>query len=311
MASSQRSPGLKLSSKRPWLSSNYDKCIKCQTLKKKRKTSFETQLQNVSDISIQKATEVIPARLQQFLRWLFQSQRAFEREGLPIENHKDLNESVLKENEARNILDIFAIGQDIVSCNSGGRTKIPKYVGLGLVMKTMVQGKEMSTMLNHHGHWINYWECEQSDTNWAEISLNQFEEEDGCYQATLPLNIVSGTFVQSAADNADYLLDSVDGNQSIHVMSMAFYQGSFALDPKNLGFPTQHITKVKRRVLNSVETKLYERLRSPVRRHYPPLSNKSRQTFFNRVHWRERSYKVWIKLDCLPEIPQQSWFLLK
>ena len=54
---------------------------------------------NVSDISIQTATEVVPARLQQFLRWLLQSQRAFEGEGLPIDDHKDLNESVPKESQ--------------------------------------------------------------------------------------------------------------------------------------------------------------------------------------------------------------------
>ena len=54
------------------------------------------------------------------------------------------------------------------------------------------------------------------------MSLNQFEEE-GVYQAILPSNIASGTFVQSAADNADYLQDSVDGiNESGHVMTMAF-----------------------------------------------------------------------------------------
>ena len=88
----------------------------------KQKTSFETQQLNISDISIQKATEVVPATLQQFLRWLLQSQRAFEREGLPIGNHKDLNEIVLKENETRNIL---AIGQDIVSCNQGAGRKCP------------------------------------------------------------------------------------------------------------------------------------------------------------------------------------------
>ena len=85
-------------------------------------TGIETQLLNVSDISIRKATEVVPARLQQFLRWLLQSQRAFEGERLSIDDSRDLNESVLKENETRNIL---AIGQDIVSCNSGGRKKMP------------------------------------------------------------------------------------------------------------------------------------------------------------------------------------------
>ena len=88
----------------------------------KQKTSFETQQLNIPDISIQKATEVVPATLQQVLRWLLQSQRAFEREGLPIGNHKDLNESVLKENETRNIL---ALGQDIVFFNQGAGRKCP------------------------------------------------------------------------------------------------------------------------------------------------------------------------------------------
>ena len=116
---------------------------------------------------------------------------------------------------------------------------MPKHVGLGLAMKTMVWRKEIITMLNHHGHYINYWECEQIDTKWAEMSLNQFEEEGGYYQAILPSNIASGAFVQSAADNADYLQDSVDGNESIHLMSMAFYQGGLVL-------PAQNISKVRR-----------------------------------------------------------------
>ena len=124
------------------------------------------------------------------------------------------------ENEKRNIL---AIGQDIVSCNSGGRKKMLKNVDHGLAMKPMVRGKETINMLNHHGHCINYWECEQIDTKYAEMSLNQIEGEGGYYQAIFPLSIASGTFVQSAADNADYLQDSMDGiNESGHVMTMAF-----------------------------------------------------------------------------------------
>ena len=53
-------------------------------------------------------------------------------------------------------------------------------------------------MLSHNGYCVNYWECEQIDTKWAEMSLNQFEEEGGYYQAMLPSNIASGTLVQSA-----------------------------------------------------------------------------------------------------------------
>ena len=40
--------------------------------------------------------------------------------------------------------------------------------------------------------------------------------------------------MQSSVDNADYLQNTPDGNETVHVMSMAFYQRRFALDPKNL-----------------------------------------------------------------------------
>ena len=108
--------------------------------------------------------------------------------------------------------------------------------------------------------------------------------------------------MQSAADNADYLQDSVDGNQSVHVMSMAVYQGEFALDPKNLGFPAQNVSKVRRRVLKSAETKLYELVftsKTPV----SPLSNKSTQTSFNSVHLKERSYtRIESSLSVYPKL---------
>ena len=118
-------------------------------------TGVETQPLNVSDLSIQKqkTTEVVPVRLQQLLRQLLQSQRAFKGEGLSINDHKDLDQRVLKANETRNI---FAIGQDIASCSLGGRKKMPKNAGLGLAMKTITWRKENITMLNHHGPCISY-----------------------------------------------------------------------------------------------------------------------------------------------------------
>ena len=56
MASSQSSPGIKLSSKRPRLGSNYDKCIKCQTVKKNEK------LQNGMESSVNKFIECAKQR---------------------------------------------------------------------------------------------------------------------------------------------------------------------------------------------------------------------------------------------------------
>ena len=41
-------------------------------------------------------------------------------------------------------------------------------------------------------------------------------------------------------------------------MSMAFYQGGFALDPKNLVLPAQNISKVGGWALKSAETDLYK-----------------------------------------------------
>ena len=69
-------------------------------------TGIETQPLNVSDISIQKATAIFKMVL------AISDQRAFEGEGLPIDDHKNLNENVLKEsqrierdeNDANNII---------------------------------------------------------------------------------------------------------------------------------------------------------------------------------------------------------------
>ena len=69
------------------------------------------------------------------------------------------------------------------------------------------------------------------------MGRNEFEEEEGYYQATLPLNIASGTFVQSATDNADYLQDSVDGNQSVQVFEYGFSPRGVRTSSKEPGFP--------------------------------------------------------------------------
>lgn len=89
---------------------------------------IETQPLNVSDLSLEKAEEVLPSRLQQFLRWLIRSQRSSEEEQVDIEDQPEAEDCDLAEAKLRNIL---AIGQDIVTYNSGGRNKMPKNVGIG------------------------------------------------------------------------------------------------------------------------------------------------------------------------------------
>jgi len=216
---------------------------------------IETSPLNVSDLTLEKATELVPSRLQLFLRWLTQSQRVHDTEVAPIDDQVEEDEVDMKADETRKIL---AIGQDIIACNSSGRKKMPKNVGLGIALKTMVRGKEIITMLNHHGHCVNYWDCEQTETRWAEISLNRFDEGEGYYQAILPSSIEPDVFAQCAADNADYVEDTLDGKDSVHVMSIAFYQGGFPLNPNELTHEVRSGNKIRQRALKAVETKFYE-----------------------------------------------------
>lgn len=83
---------------------------------------IETNPLNVSNFSLEKANKLVPSRLQLFLKWVMQSQRAHDADLSPIEGESQ-DQSDLKDTERRKIL---AIGQDIITCNSGGRKKMPK-----------------------------------------------------------------------------------------------------------------------------------------------------------------------------------------
>ena len=69
--------------------------------------------------------------------------------------------------------------------------------------------------------------------------------------------------MQSSADNADYLQDIPDGNETVHETNMAFYQGGFSLDQKNL-------------VLAFTST-------TPL----PTFGKQVKQTSFNSVQWSD------------------------
>ena len=60
MTSSQTGPGIKLSSKRPRLSSDYDKCIKCQTVKKNEKlqNGMESSVKNFIECAKQRNDDI-------------------------------------------------------------------------------------------------------------------------------------------------------------------------------------------------------------------------------------------------------------
>lgn len=131
---------------------------------------------------------------------------------------------------------------------------------------------------------------------WAEDGLSSFNDGDGYYQAVLPSNIEAGTFAQSAADNVDYMQDTVDGKGSVHVMSMAFYQGGFPLKPKEL---TREVSasKTRRRALQSAETKFYE-LPFVSKTPAPSIVKKAKKEFFEKCRLEREKIqglnRVWI-----------------
>ena len=61
------------------------------------------------------------------------SRRSFEEKQIAIEDQPEAEDCDLEEAKLRNSL---AIGRDIVTCNSGGRKKMSKNVGIGFAMKT-------------------------------------------------------------------------------------------------------------------------------------------------------------------------------
>ena len=135
---------------------------------------------------------------------------------------------------------------------------MPKNVGLGLAVRNLVRSKEIITMLNRNGHCINYWECEEIDTTRATSIKETFKNEGGYYTAVVPSNIVPGEFVQSAADNADFLQDTKSGRDSVHVMSIAYYQLGYVLQPELLMRRPPNALSIRRRALEGTDTKLIE-----------------------------------------------------
>ena len=111
---------------------------------------------------------------------------------------------------------------------------------------------------NCNGHCINYWECEEIKTTWATSIKETFKNEGGYYTAVVPSNIVPSEFVQSAADNADFLQDTKSGRYSFHVMSIAYYQPGCALQPELLVCHPPNVLSLRRRALEGTDTKLIE-----------------------------------------------------
>ena len=65
--------------------------------------------------------------------------------------------------------------------------------------------------------WAQYiLDNDEDITIWAQYILDNDEDINRCYQATVSYNIISRSFVQAAADNSDYILETLTGKTSMH-----------------------------------------------------------------------------------------------
>ena len=118
---------------------------------------------------------------------------------------------------------IVSIAQDIIFLHSAGK-KMPKNVGLGLVLKRSIRPQELITLLNNLGHSVSYDNILRIDTTWAAGIL---EANDRYFP--VPTNIREKMFTQVASDNGVYGQET----NSQYVTNTVLYQypepsGSYA-----------------------------------------------------------------------------------
>ena len=166
---------------------------------------------NDSEITEEKAVELIPDSLFSFLKWIF--------EGSTEETSAITLDKSLSDSKSTN-RKITSIAQDLIFAVSNGRQPTPKHIGLAVAIKHLTGSKALTEILNHLQHCIGYHGLLRIDTSIANTII-QNATEDG---VIIPSNIISGTFVQAAADNNDLTDSTLDGKNTTHGTTMVLYQ---------------------------------------------------------------------------------------
>ena len=105
-------------------------------------TGIETTPLNPYDIAFDKAKDVVPIMVTQFLEFLIRK-------------------------AIKSTTRILSIAQDLIFVKSNGRIKIPKHVGLAFSMKNDLGPKTYISALNRLGACISYDDLMGIDTKWA------------------------------------------------------------------------------------------------------------------------------------------------
>ena len=141
-----------------------------------------------------------------FLRLLFTDEEALDGESTddsPIHNR------------------VISIAQDIDFAVNKGRKLTPKHVGLGLTIHQTARSKSLVDLLYSAGHCISYDIVRRVDTTLANKSLSTLASNDNI---PIPSIVQTGKFFQFAADNIDFIEETLDGKGTFHAKQMITLQ---------------------------------------------------------------------------------------
>ena len=101
-----------------------------------------------SDVTLEKAEELIKNEIYSFFYWILSSNSQTDNDLIDKSSIRESNNSVHRY--------ILSLGQDLVHMSSGGKTKTPKYIGLSVTCHKMTQSKEVILLLNRNGQSVSY-----------------------------------------------------------------------------------------------------------------------------------------------------------
>ena len=162
---------------------------------------------SLEDFHMQKARALIPDNLYWLVRYVVSSE----------EYVADPSLTCLNVSHERKIL---MIRQDVVHAASNSRVKLPKHVSLGITIKHLTRLKQLITLLNRMGH-CSYEQTEIVETALANETLARSELNGG---VIIPSNISPGVFVHMAADNNDFIEETIDGKNTTNATTFIAFQ---------------------------------------------------------------------------------------
>ena len=153
----------------------------------------------VSELSLRKSLEFLPRELKTFMT------------ALCGEEKSELNGASL------------SVAQDLVRLIKP-KARTPKAICLGVLVKKITNNKSLIDHLYRLGHCLSYKDIISVDTNLAK----QILDSSAVVGMVVPANLISrdqgGGFLQAAADNIDFLEETLDGKNTTHATSAVFYQ---------------------------------------------------------------------------------------